>query len=133
MKYYSRLKMYKASNVTFDPIKEEARSYDWWIFVKRINGHLVFNNYWYSYSTLKHQRKVRKIVGYSTVDIEAPRGLQDLDSAVAYYKDEIATLVKLINKPRTNRLKNFERMQELDQLREKVKFIQENLMENKNG
>ena len=62
MKYFKRLKVYKACNVTFDPETMIADSYDWWHFVERINGKVVFNNYNYSNSTSRHQSKVRELL-----------------------------------------------------------------------
>jgi hypothetical protein len=62
MKYYSRLKVYKASNVMFNPEQIHATSYDWWIFVKVINGYVVFNWHSYSNSTRKHQYKVSRVM-----------------------------------------------------------------------
>lgn len=62
MKYYKRLGIYKASNVTFDPKTLEAHSYRWWKFVAVVEGKVIFNNYRYSVSTSKHQRKVRQLL-----------------------------------------------------------------------
>jgi uncharacterized protein (DUF1697 family) len=64
LKYYKRLKIYKSStgNVVFNPETLEARSYDWWVFVSKIKGKVVFNNYPYSTSTGGHQRAVKKLL-----------------------------------------------------------------------
>lgn len=59
MRYYKRLKVYKASNVEFSPENRSAYSYDWWQFVREVNGVLVFNDYNYSPTTGRHQSKVR--------------------------------------------------------------------------
>lgn len=59
MKWYPRLKVYKASNVTFDPTTKCSFSYDWWMFTDVVNGKLVFNNYYYSSTTRKHQHNVK--------------------------------------------------------------------------
>ncbi len=58
MKYFKRLNVYKASNVSFYPLTREAYSYGWWRFVAIIDGLVVFNEYRYSVSTSKHQQKV---------------------------------------------------------------------------
>lgn len=70
MKYYPRLKIYKASNVTFDPESMVADSYNWWNFVQKINGYVVFNNYFYSRSTRKHQAKVRSVLNQLNINID---------------------------------------------------------------
>lgn len=70
MKYYSRSKIYKASNVTFNAETCEAYSYGWWKFVARINGFVVFNNYRYSNSTSKHQSKVRSLMSELGIKID---------------------------------------------------------------
>lgn len=51
-----------ASNVTYDPTTHKAFSYGWWGFVWLIEGRLVFNNYYYSNTTTKHQSKVRSLL-----------------------------------------------------------------------
>lgn len=76
MKFMKRANIYQASNynVTFDPNKIEARSYRWWVFVAKVEGKIVFNNYRYSNSTSKHQSKVRSLLNQLNIkiDIEMP-------------------------------------------------------------
>lgn len=62
MKYFSRANIYKASNVTFNSETMDAFSYDWWRFVAKIDGKVVFNNYRYSVTTAGHQRKVERLL-----------------------------------------------------------------------
>ena len=97
MKFYSRLNKYKARNVELDLNKFEARSYDWWVFVKRINGKVVFNNYAYSNTTRRHQGKVRSLIELNLglnidIEIEAPKGLQYIESSIGYYERLITKL-----------------------------------------
>ena len=86
MKYFKRLGLYKASNVTFDPSTCTALSYDWWVFVKRIEGKVVFNGYRYSVSTAKHQRKVRTLLRELGIRIDlevsfkVAQAVQDLEN-----------------------------------------------------
>lgn len=70
MKYYARLKIYKSNNVTFDPETLSAYSYDWWQFVRVINGKVVFNGYFYSPTTAKHQSKVRNLLASLNINID---------------------------------------------------------------
>jgi len=58
MKYFKRLKQYKASNVLFDIETERAYSYGHWCFFK--DG--VFNNTTYSSSTSQHQSKMHTLL-----------------------------------------------------------------------
>jgi len=70
MKFSKKRNQYEASNVTFDAEKLEAFSYKWWKFVTIDNGLVVFNNYNYSPSTLKHQSKVRKLMNDLGIKID---------------------------------------------------------------
>lgn len=127
MKYYTKLKLYKASNVYFNPEICQAYSYAWWKFVDKIKGKVIFNSYRYSNSTCKHQRKVRSVLrelGIKIdIEIEAPRGLQDLDLALKHTLSLIKEIeVKLENtriRPNTRQRLN----QELPQLRKQLQFI----------
>lgn len=129
MKYFERAGIYKASNVSFDPKTCEARSYAWWIFVRKIGNKVVFNNYRYSVTTAKHQSKVRWLLAELginiDVEIEAPQGLQrsdiacslsgrtGLSSAIQLYEDRIKTLEAEMKKPRTRKAKNYERFEQI--------------------
>lgn len=119
MKYYVRSNAYKASNVEYNCDTETAYSYGWWRFVQRINGKLVFNNYSYSPSTIKHQYKVRHLLDELGKQIDlvvsAPDGLQNLSSAIEYEREEIRQLIKQIRKPRSHKAKNEERKREINQ------------------
>lgn len=124
MKYFSKLKLYKAANVTFNPETCEAYSYGWWRFVAVIGGKLVFNNYNYSTTTSGHQRKVRALLcdlGHEiAVAVHAPRGLQDVASAIGYYEREIIALQAAIDKPGTRKAKNAERAAEIERLQAQI-------------
>ena len=113
MKYYKRLKLYKASNVSFNPEKCLALSYDWWQFVKRIGGKIVVNSYRYSPTTGNHQNKVSRLMRQLGIEpdaiIECPAGLQDLSSAKGYYEYCIKGLQEAMAKQRSHVAKNIER------------------------
>lgn len=127
MRYYPKLRKYKASNVEFNTVTQTATSYGWWLFVSRINGKLVFNNYMYSNTTDRHQSKVRSLLrklGISVdLTIEAPDGLQSPDSAIDLYIGRIWALEILIDKPGTNNEKNLERMYEIKALERKISDV----------
>jgi hypothetical protein len=127
MKYYSRLKLYKASNVYFNPETCQAYSYNWWRFVDRIKGKVVFNGYTYSSSTSKHQSKVRSVLASKGIKIdfyiEAPRGLQDLDAALAYtYRQYFEAKAKLLNPKRLKKL-DAEKKRDVLYYKERIKEI----------
>lgn len=77
---------YKES-CAFDPVTGDGHSYRWYALTKVINGVLVLNTYSYSNQTAKHVSKVRsllKLLGVKFVEVQAPKGLQDLDAAQLY-------------------------------------------------
>lgn len=84
MKHCSRSNLYKASNVYFNPILRQAASYNWWVFVKVIEGRLVFNNYNYSNTTIRHQWKVKRLLETLNIKIDlempVPNGLQTIET-----------------------------------------------------
>lgn len=109
MKYYKKAEIYKNStgSCTYSPEKEEAHSYNWWCFLKRINGVLVFNTYSYSVSTSAHQSRIRQMLRDEgkevSLYIEAPKGLDDLGNALRYYVNKIEAAKEYLAKPRIRR------------------------------
>jgi hypothetical protein len=127
MKYYTRLKLYKANNVVFDPATKQAWSYGWWKFVAIIDNKVVFNNYGYSTATRGHQRKVGDLLDSLGIKVDlyikAPNGLQDLGAALEGYNWSINKLTDLVNKPGTHATKNEERLQEIKSLKKTRDWI----------
>lgn len=130
MKYYSRLQVYKASNVQFNPQLIQATSYNWWTFVKIIKGQIVFNDYGYSNSTRKHQAKVKALMNDLGIKIDVfvkvPQGLQNQDwskDALSLLSNETKTLFDLIHKKGTKKVKNAERMIRLAQIATEIEQI----------
>lgn len=63
MKWRPRLKIYTGGqNNEFNPETFEARSYRWWVYVKKIKGRVIFNNYSYSSTTSSHQYNMRELL-----------------------------------------------------------------------
>lgn len=116
MKYMKRAGIYKASNVQFNPETCQALSYDWWRFVDRVGGQVIFNHYNYSPSTVKHQYKVRDLLRTLGIaidlEIEAPDGLQNLDSARAWHLIQAENLEAEAARPRTRKSTNERRLAE---------------------
>lgn len=92
MKYFKKLKIYKINNCTFNPETIEAHSYKWWRFVAKIDGVVIFNSYYFSPTTSKHQSKVKALLNELgiKIDIEAPfsRGINGQDLAALYLEAE---------------------------------------------
>lgn len=149
MKYMKRSGVYKASNVTFDPKTVSAISYNWWKFVAVIDGKVIFNNYRYSVSTSRHQRKIRRLLNELRIKIDiempVPKGLQGSNERGLYgvldhiYRDEnLSQLIQeaeeyLCNKFLNEKIKSQEnyqkrkeknRLENLKQIHDK-KFSQE--------
>lgn len=64
MKWKPRLKIYQGSNRknTFDPETFEGRSYRHWLYVTKIKGQVVFNDYSYSVTTNGHQSEMKSFL-----------------------------------------------------------------------
>ncbi len=127
MKYYTRLKVYKAKNVIFNPETMTAYSYDWWKFVAKIKGNVVFNYYTYSPSTSKHQSKVRSVLHNLGIKIDyvidAPKGLQDLNNALEYaYTNYFEAKADLLNPKRLKKL-DAEKQRRVKSCRDDIKAI----------
>ncbi len=61
MQWKPRLKIYQGSNRknTFNPETFEGRSYGHWLYVTKIKGKVIFNDYSYSVTTNGHQGEMR--------------------------------------------------------------------------
>lgn len=129
MKYMKRSNTYKASNVVFNNETLEAMSYDWWVFTKVIGTKLIFNDYRYSNTTCRHQWKVRRLLrdlGLSiSYEIEAPKGLQNLNSAINYHNAKIIQLKSQIEKKGSKRMKNVERQEQICKYERKIELVKE--------
>ena len=144
MKYYKKLKEYKASNVslTIEP-KLEAYSYNWWLFVVRYKGLVIFNNTTYSSSTGGHQYKVRRVLEELNIkiDIELNNTFKsfgefkehrpsDGDYVKAALESEIKNielinknLADLIKKPRTRKTTNEKRAQQIKENKTQIQKL----------
>jgi len=72
MKYKPKSNVYSNSNKTnvFNPITMHAYSYNWWLYVAKINNKVVFNDYPYSKSTQKHQHEMRCLLNKLNIKID---------------------------------------------------------------
>lgn len=94
--YQIRNKIFKGCNgkLTFDPATGLALSYfNGYQIAKRINGRMVLNSYRYSVTTQGHVETLRNLfgqLGISYREIEAPKGLQDLQRALEHHTFRLA-------------------------------------------
>ena len=125
MKYIKKRARYEADNVWFDANTSTAMSYNWWVFVKKINGLVVFNNHGYSHATMGHQRKVRALLNTLgiTIDLEVkcPKGLQDLESGIEFATSKISeNEAALVRGRKANRAR---RLEAINALKEQINII----------
>lgn len=101
-KYYPRLKMWKNRRATFTVVESTmtSHSYSWYELGKYfdVNGRKIYvvNDYCYSMQTTRHRYGLVELLknkGIKYETMQAPRGLQDLDSVKRYYLQCIAGLM----------------------------------------
>jgi hypothetical protein len=116
MKYFKKLKLYKASNVVFNPETKRATSYGHWLFLGHVNGMLVFNDHAYSTTTMRHQRLVKGVLSDLgikpdlVIDSRQSLSTEALQDAIQRLGNENASLLETMAMPRTHKKKNAERM-----------------------
>lgn len=66
----TRNNRYVKANCYLDMETLEARSYEWWAFVKKIGNKVVFNEYRYSATTSKHQIQMRILLDHLNIGID---------------------------------------------------------------
>jgi hypothetical protein len=142
MKFSKKHTRYEASNVSLNLETLEAFSYDWWQFLKLINGKLVFNNYSYSNTTCKHQQKVRRVLDekgikidvfvktYRSLDGFAKNSANNygttedaLNEAIAYNKSEIEEIELMLANPRRKKALDDERKAQIKKLKVNIDQI----------
>lgn len=130
MVYRKRAGIFKNSTgtVSFDPKAMEAYSYEWWLFVAKIKGKVVFNSYSYSPTTSGHQSAVRRLLESLGIkidlEIQARQGLQDLESALSDYESELKDLQAKLASKRTKAEVNERRAVRVKEIVKAMKFIQ---------
>lgn len=103
MRHYKRANIYKSGRAVLKIEPLEAWSYDWWCFLRKVRGKVVFNNYHYSNTTGKHQSAVStqlKALGIKVdLFVYSPKSLDSrCNSALEYsYQKLFEARVKLEN------------------------------------
>lgn len=126
MKFIKTKNTYKASNVELNLNTMTAVSYNWWTFLKIIDGKLVFNSYAYSPSTQRQQSKVLRVLAEKGIKIdfviESKKSLTDsslFNDAKELIQNDIDDLNDAINKKGSQKAKNVERAKRIEFLKEK--------------
>lgn len=68
--YQTKNKLFKHKNNYFDPVAFKAVSYNWWTYVMKIKGKVVFNDHNYSMTTCKHQGEMRTLLRQLGIKID---------------------------------------------------------------
>jgi hypothetical protein len=138
MKYFKKLKKYKGSNVelTIEP-NLKAYSYGWWLFLVRYKGLVIFNNYNYSPTTIRHQYKTQNVLDDLKIKIDITLNHTDLslDNVEEAIRSEIENIelvnegfVDLIKNPRTQKAKNEERKKEIERNKTQIENLKQVLL-----
>jgi len=65
-----RAQVYKSNNCYFDPKEMVATSYNWWHFIRRVGGLVVYNNHNYSNTTRTHQGNVLHVMSQLGINVD---------------------------------------------------------------
>lgn len=130
LRWYPKLKLFKGANVSFDPIRMTADSYDWWRFICLIRGKLIFNAHAYSPTTHKQQLTVRCLLSelglkiHAEVDMRqslSPESFRD-DSLHPIYSQMIQLEIE-IGRKGSNKKSNQYRVQVIKRLKKQIKAL----------
>jgi hypothetical protein len=120
MKFFPTLGMFKAAKDknTFDVSKCEARSYKHWVYVSRIKGKVVFNDYKYSVTTGGHQSDMRRLLESLGIKVHlfvythADLSKFETEALKEMYERRVAVEIAMTRKG-TNPAKNLARVKEI--------------------
>jgi len=121
-RYVKSTNTIKSSNFQMNLDTFEATSYDWWLFVCKVNGKIIFNHTNYSSSTIKHQSKALKALDYKC-DLRLRFTRESLSNLPVALENEVANaklaiteLIETIKKPRSHKATNQERKKSIAEL-----------------
>ena len=103
LKYFKKLGVFKNSTGTNKFDGNSAWSYNWYRYLLIHDGVAYINSYCYSGTTSQHVNETLRMLDLdvlNVVNIEAPRGLDDLAAARRWYEREIAELEEQLANPR---------------------------------
>jgi hypothetical protein len=132
MKYYKRLRKYKASNLEYCIDTKISYSYEWWQFTKLLSDGktILFNNYSYSSSTSRHQSKIASLFReagyynepslYNIVYVSSPKSIGATNfyqSCVDVIHEKINAIESILQNNRRKRSLDVHRYEQLNELR----------------
>jgi len=88
--YYSN----PSKNAIFYHEEIKATSYDWWVFVQKIDGKVVFNDFRYSSQTSSHQSGVRELMKKLRIKVDVHVDRQESLDEFGSLKDFLPDLYK---------------------------------------
>jgi len=132
LKYFKKLNVYKNSTGSnyFDPETMVATSYNWWVYLKRIKGKLVFNDYSYSPSTSGHQSALKGVLKDLGIKIDiivfCRQGLTDsgINEAIEDKFKSIVELEILIARKGSKKETNEFRKKQIKKLNNDIETLQ---------
>jgi hypothetical protein len=129
MRYIKKRNQWESPNVTLNADKLEAYSYRWWKFLAKIGKKVVFNNYRYSVSTSKHQRKVLNQLDSLGIKVDLfldfPEGIDSsgFSSSKTHYEFKIKELEAAIAKTGSRKSTNAQRLDQIKYNKQKLKEL----------
>lgn len=125
MKYNKKQGLYRAGNLSFNPETGEAYSYSWFKLTEKVGQNSVLlNTYAYSSTTGRQIQKLRILLnqlGINVVsEIDAPRGLDELDLSIQHYINLIQVLSLEISKPGSREEANQRRREQIKEYQDKL-------------
>jgi hypothetical protein len=116
LKFKPRKKIWENYNGTntFDPETMTAYSYDWWLYLERVNGKLIFNNHYYSNATVKHQIQLKAVLAHLGIPVDlwisTREGLQNHCAVAIEMEETLEAACRRIEKKGTRRSTNHKRL-----------------------
>ena len=126
-KFHPRLNLWKdGKNNVFNPYTLEATSYNWWIYLKKIKGKLVFNTYPYSKTKQRHQNHMHKLLKELNIKIDVKvstrQSLHNFSNSALYAKYENLFRLELFG-PRKKRYNEEDHKKDIEEVKKSIKVL----------
>jgi hypothetical protein len=130
--YKPRLGLFKSSSGKnyFDPIQCKAVSYNWWTYVTKLKGRVIFNDHRYSVTTSTHQADTRRLMANLGIKIDiyvdtrsSIENTSGLQSALAEKYTRIIQNQIAIKRRGSNKRSNKYRFADIKGLRKDIKAL----------
>ena len=115
----------KTNKIDLDAMR--ATSYNWWPYMRQVNGVTIFNNNFYSASTSKHQNDCRRLLADKNINVDlmvdTSSHLDNLEGVIQELKQDCKHLAFQIRKPRTRKATNQQRLKAIMVMRKKINVL----------